>query len=162
MTNLDFFKACLSQEFKGTYDVIMALPSDKMDYKPHENSRSAHEIVEHIVAHASDFTTALTQDTCDELFHISFNGPEDAAQLLKKYWDKAIEILNSLSEDDWSIAKVDFKVHGQTYMVMPRMNLMWMFLFDTLHHRGQLSTYIRPMGGKNPAVYGYSFDTLNG
>jgi uncharacterized damage-inducible protein DinB len=38
--------------------------------------------------------------------------------------------------------------------------MLWFFLFDVIHHRGQLSTYIRPMGGKNPAIYGYSFDSL--
>jgi uncharacterized damage-inducible protein DinB len=38
--------------------------------------------------------------------------------------------------------------------------MMWFFFFDIIHHRGQLSSYIRPMGGKNPAVYGYSADTI--
>jgi uncharacterized damage-inducible protein DinB len=28
-----------------------------------------------------------------------------------------------------------------------------------VHHRGQLSTYLRPMGGKVPAIYGPSADT---
>jgi uncharacterized damage-inducible protein DinB len=31
-------------------------------------------------------------------------------------------------------------------------------LFDAIHHRGQLSAYIRPMGGKVPAIYGPSAD----
>ena len=36
--------------------------------------------------------------------------------------------------------------------------LMWIALFDAVHHRGQLSTYIRPMGGKVPSIYGPSGD----
>lgn len=36
--------------------------------------------------------------------------------------------------------------------------LLWLALFDAVHHRGQLSTYIRPMGGKVPSVYGPSAD----
>jgi uncharacterized damage-inducible protein DinB len=37
--------------------------------------------------------------------------------------------------------------------------IMWGFLFDKIHHRGQLSTYLRPMGGKVPAIYGPSADS---
>jgi uncharacterized damage-inducible protein DinB len=36
--------------------------------------------------------------------------------------------------------------------------LLWIALFDFVHHRGQLSTYIRPMGGKVPSIYGPSAD----
>jgi uncharacterized damage-inducible protein DinB len=36
--------------------------------------------------------------------------------------------------------------------------LLWIALFDMVHHRGQLSTYIRPMGGKVPSIYGPSAD----
>ncbi len=37
-------------------------------------------------------------------------------------------------------------------------DLLWLFLFDAVHHRGQLSVYIRPMGGKVPLIYGPSAD----
>ena len=36
--------------------------------------------------------------------------------------------------------------------------MFWGFLFDAVHHRGQLSTYLRPMGGKVPSIYGPSAD----
>ena len=36
--------------------------------------------------------------------------------------------------------------------------LLWIALFDAVHHRGQLSTYIRLMGGKVPSIYGPSGD----
>mgnify|MGYP002262846311 CR=1 FL=1 len=35
---------------------------------------------------------------------------------------------------------------------------LWGFLFDAIHHRGQLSTYLRPMGSKVPAIYTASAD----
>jgi len=35
---------------------------------------------------------------------------------------------------------------------------LWYIFFDAIHHRGQLSTYIRPMGGKVPHIYGPSGD----
>ena len=36
--------------------------------------------------------------------------------------------------------------------------LAWGVLFDLIHHRGQLSTYLRPMGSTVPAIYGPSAD----
>jgi uncharacterized damage-inducible protein DinB len=35
---------------------------------------------------------------------------------------------------------------------------LWFILFDAIHHRGQLSAYLRPMGGKVPSIYGPSAD----
>jgi uncharacterized damage-inducible protein DinB len=37
-------------------------------------------------------------------------------------------------------------------------NMVWGFFFDAIHHRGQLSVYLRPMGGKVPSIYGPSGD----
>jgi uncharacterized damage-inducible protein DinB len=36
--------------------------------------------------------------------------------------------------------------------------LLWIALFDSVHHRGQLSTYVRPMGATVPSIYGPSAD----
>ena len=36
--------------------------------------------------------------------------------------------------------------------------MLWGFLFDAIHHRGQLSSYLRPMGAKVPSIYGPSAD----
>ena len=60
----------------------------------------------------------------------------------------------------WEKEQVELFIHGKSFITIPRMNMMWFFFFDIIHHRGQLSSYVRPMGGKNPAVYGYSADTI--
>jgi len=161
MTNLEFFKSCLTNELQATYNMINSLPADQMEYKPAENNRTANEITEHIVAHTYDFQIILTETKCDELLIHPFEGPEDAANYLKKYWDMGIEKLNELSNDDWNNTFVELLVHGNSFATMSRCDLMWFYFFDIIHHRGQLSSYIRPMGGKNPIVYGYSFDSQN-
>jgi uncharacterized damage-inducible protein DinB len=38
--------------------------------------------------------------------------------------------------------------------------MFWGFLFDTVHHRGQLSTYYRQMGVRNPSIYGPTAETI--
>ena len=161
MTNLIFFKHCLNNELKATIDVINALPSQKMDYRPAKNSRTAYEIVEHIVAHAFDLEIILTQSKCDELLTHPFDTPTEASNKLEEYWSKATSLLNDLSEIDWNNSMVELLIEGKSFATMTRSSLMWFYFFDIIPHRGQLTTYIRPMGGKNPAVYGYSFDSLN-
>lgn len=162
MTNKEFFKLCLQNELEATANTITALNKEKMDYRPHPNSRSAYEIAEHIIAHALDFNVILTETTCDECLVMPFNDPADGARLLSEHWKKAISTVDSLSEESFNTVNVELLVSGKPLLTIPRSSMLWFFLFDVIHHRGQLSTYIRPMGGKNPAVYGYSFDSLQG
>lgn len=89
-----------------------------------------------------------------------FKDSKEGAQLLVGYWEKAIQIVDAMDEDSFNTVPVELLVSGKPLLTIPRSNMLWFFLFDIIHHRGQLSTYIRPMGGKNPAVYGYSFDTI--
>lgn len=44
-------------------------------------------------------------------------------------------------------------------MESPVGEFLWYLFFDAIHHRGQLAAYLRPMGGKVPAIYGPSADT---
>ncbi len=162
MNNLDFFKSCLKNELQATHDIIAALPTDQLSYRPHPRSRSAYEIAEHIIAHAFDFTVILSADSCDECLEMPFSSPADGAAKLKVYWEKTMEMLENYPENDWNNTPVELLVAGKPLLTIPRINMMWFFFFDVIHHRGQLSSYLRPMGGKNPAVYGYSADTLNG
>jgi uncharacterized damage-inducible protein DinB len=47
---------------------------------------------------------------------------------------------------------------GELLMEQSLGGFLWYLFFDAIHHRGQLSTYIRPMGGKVPSIYGPSGD----
>jgi uncharacterized damage-inducible protein DinB len=51
-----------------------------------------------------------------------------------------------------------FLMGGQVVWEAPLGEMLWGFLFDAIHHRGQLSTYLRPMGAKVPSIYGPSGD----
>ena len=63
----------------------------------------------------------------------------------------------SLDEKAWQ-RKVQFLVEGKVMQEPPLGQFLWYLFFDAIHHRGQLSTYIRPMGGKVPSIYGPSGD----
>ena len=71
--------------------------------------------------------------------------------------DAATRKLEAADTARWS-GNVPFTFQGQTVMNDPGAELAWGFLLDMIHHRGQLSTYLRPMGAKVPQIYGPSAD----
>ena len=66
--------------------------------------------------------------------------------------------LRNMADADWSHQA--WLVQGTKEFLLKDTvgGLLWIALFDVVHHRGQLSTYIRPMGGKVPSIYGPSAD----
>jgi uncharacterized damage-inducible protein DinB len=70
---------------------------------------------------------------------------------------EATRKLHALDADRWE-ARVPFVMGGQTFMNEPGYENAWGFLLDLVHHRGQLTTYLRAMGAKVPQIYGPSAD----
>lgn len=66
--------------------------------------------------------------------------------------------LRSLDDDGWNHQA--WLIEGDRDILLKNTvgGLLWIALFDFVHHRGQLSTYIRPMGGRVPSIYGPSAD----
>ena len=121
MNNLDFFKACFSNELKATYDVLCALPSDKLDYKPHPVNRSAYEIAEHIVAHICDMDVILHQSICDEKISHHFDSPSALADEMKGLWEKALADLEQMTNEQWEKETVELIFNGMSLFTVPRM-----------------------------------------
>jgi uncharacterized damage-inducible protein DinB len=160
MNNLDFFKACFSYEIAGTVAAFKSLPTDKLDYRPHVKNKSAREQIGHILGHSTLFHDMINTSVFSEKDEMDFEDNHAAAKIFE---ERAIAILAELenySLQKWDEEMVELQYDGKTVRNAHRYRLMWVFLFDIVHHRGQLSSYIRPMGGKNPAIYGSSADTV--
>ena len=68
-----------------------------------------------------------------------------------------VERVGTLDDAAWE-RPVHLYFGDQLALEQPLGEFMWGILFDTIHHRGQLSAYLRPMGGKVPSIYGPSAD----
>ena len=66
--------------------------------------------------------------------------------------------LRSLDDASWSRPGWLVQTDQEIILKDTIGGVLWIALFDAVHHRGQLSTYIRPMGGKVPSIYGPSAD----
>lgn len=97
---------------------------------------------------ALDFTSSAPKPpaTLDEIVSATEKG--NAALVAK------IKAMPDASFDE----KVVFPVAPKTMQPVRKMDLSWMMLMDSIHHRGQLSVYIRLAGGKVPSIYGPTAD----
>ncbi|MCH7760667.1 DinB family protein [candidate division TA06 bacterium] len=158
MTNKEFFMKCLEQEHPIFLRVFQALPEDKLDYRPHPRSMSAREIGGRI----------LSDEFCNlgVIQKGEFNVDEteknaSLQEMITEFTQTHGELEKHLKEVDdqtWKEKKAKFSVQGQLVYEQPLGEFLWGVLFDQVHHRGQLSSYIRPMGGKVPSIYGPSGD----
>ena len=163
LTNREFFIERWKQEHPAFIRVLKALPADRLDYRPHPRSRSAAELVALLVAsqlHCIELCKSHKSLYSGLRWHVppvSGTLAEMAATYERDY-GALMDQLQSLDDRAWYHKA--WLIQG-TEEIMLRATvggLLWIALFDIVHHRGQLSTYIRPMGGTVPSIYGPSGD----
>lgn len=145
----------LKNEHPLTRKVIEAIPLDKGDYRPDQISRTAFEMAWHITSAENRFLDGVASGE----FNYNATRPEwigNSADVSKWYsdnFDANVKRLEKLS-DEQLIKVIDFRGIRQ----WPAILYLQSGLHHTIHHRGQLSQYLRPMGAKVPSIYGMSYD----
>lgn len=137
--------------------VLEALPQDRLDWRPHERSKSAGELAFSMGMEARSLLPLARTGIVD---FSAVPTPVDIASSAEAFQESFTELeklVADMSDADWESEAV-MKM-GESEWKQPRGAMLWSFLVDLIHHRGQLSTYIRPMGGKVPSIYGPSADT---
>lgn len=162
MTNRIFFSQRFAAEHAAFVHVIQALASDKLEWRPHARSRSAAELVGHLIGHEQDLLELAETGAIHHRPQVPFNGVAHALELYSQAHEALDSTLKSMDDATWDGTLGRFLVGEQVVYEMPYRDLMWMMFFDSIHHRGQLSAYIRPMGGKVPSIYGPSADDQGG
>ena len=145
----------LKNEHGLTKSVIGAIPLDKGDYRPDEISRSASNLAWHIVATEMRFMAAVSAGQFEFSPNPQPDSIKNSADLISWYaenFEKAFEKLTKLSSEQL-LKIVDF--HGM--FQLPAVMYLNFVLNHSIHHRGQLSMYLRPMGAEVPMIYGESY-----
>lgn len=138
-------------ESQTTRKVLARIPEGS-DYRPDPKSRTAQEIAWQIVCEERMIVEALESGKAE------WNPPsmpETMKQVLAAYEQQAEGMeqrWQQLPPDNWN-GQLEF-FGGER----PASPMAWSFLFDLVHHRGQITTYLRPMGSTVPQVYGPSAD----
>ena len=147
----------LQNEHRTTKCVIEAIPSDKGDYRPDSNAKSAMELAWHIAAASQRFLAGVAAGGFDFTPTPRPESLRTAADIAEWYAEKFAKnhaAISALSGE--KLSKVlDFRGVVQ----LPAVAYLQFNMNHEIHHRGQLSTYLRPMGSKVPAIYGESYDS---
>ncbi len=160
MSNQAFFGQTVAGEFERFHNVVAALPADKLDFRHDPKSRTARDLVGHLIGHFQDLAELLDEGVIHHRNQVTFADLPDAVAMLDAACKALAPKLRNVSDEAWA-KPGDFFVGDQSIMKAPAQALGWMLLFDAIHHRGQLSTCIRPMGGKVPSIYGPSADSAH-
>jgi uncharacterized damage-inducible protein DinB len=158
MTEREFFIEKIGEEIPPFERVFRALPEDKIHHTHHPKSKTAQDLMHQMVDEAESFHTFFTTG------RVTWGAPADKFTTIEdmtKRFSEAMQVAkadaSNMTEEEWGSDAVA-SVGGHDVWTTTRGKMAWGLLFDLVHHRGQLSTYIRPMGGKVPSIYGPSGD----
>jgi uncharacterized damage-inducible protein DinB len=157
-TVADFLIADFENEMQTTLRVIEAVPNSHHDYRPESKSKTALGLVRHITLEDEWLLNSIANGEFtpppDDSDSCGIMTPADALSRYKEKVPAALNRVRAMSGE--KLANV-IDLFGM--IKAPGVNFLAMAIKHSVHHRGQLSTYLRPMGGKVPGIYGPSADT---
>jgi uncharacterized damage-inducible protein DinB len=152
----DFLLKTMEVENKTTRRVISCIPDGMGDYAPDNASMKALPLAWHIASSEVFFLDGTATGTFDLSAFAMPAGLATAAEVLAWMEAKrpqASERVQGMTGEQL-LAVIDFR----GAMQWPAIRFLQLALSHLIHHRGQLSAYLRPMGSKVPSIYGPSGD----
>jgi uncharacterized damage-inducible protein DinB len=147
------------REHACTLKVLRAFPPDQADFKPHDRSNSARRLAATFVAEQRLMLRALKGEPV--LSGSVYDGmPQEWNELLDSFEQTGQEVIELLrNPENASLAgTATFFVAPKQTGEFPLEGFVEFMLHDQIHHRGQMSVYVRMAGGKVPSIYGPSAD----
>jgi uncharacterized damage-inducible protein DinB len=151
MDELALFTRFWTDEARTTIKVLARIPENS-DYRPDPKSRTAREIAWQIVCEERMIIDALERASAEWSPPPMPATMQEIVEAYERQSQAIVARLQSLPADRWN-GTLEF--FGRQRPASP---LAWSFLFDIVHHRGQITTYLRPMGSTVPQIYGPSGD----
>ena len=156
------FLAELENEAKVTRSVLERIPADKFDWKPHEKSMTFGRLASHVAEMFGWTKETLKSDVLDfaTMDYTPFE-PKSTDELLA-FFDQHIATSKAVlaeTSDETFLTTWTMRNGEQEYFTMPKVAVMRSFVMNhIIHHRGQLSVYLRLNDIPVPAIYGPSAD----
>ena len=151
-TMLDGF----NNEVETTKRILSCIPDNKRDYRPDPHARTAWELAWHLANTDIQFLDGIADLEFKMETPAEADKPKTSAELVDWYdrnYKRAAERVRALSAEQLLTPIEFFGVFN-----LPAAFYLGFFNNHSIHHRGQLATYLRPMGSKCPSIYGGSYD----
>ncbi len=155
------FSEELKQQAVNTKRLLERIPNDKLTWKPHEKSTPIGRLGMHIAEQPNTIVRTLETTGIDfaaaPFKPVYPNSTAEILETLDKSIAKAVDALDKVSDKDleviWTAKRGD-----QVIYQMPRLALVRRTLEHTIHHRGQLTVYLRLLDVPVPGTFGPSAD----
>jgi len=147
------------QEMATTRKVIERVPTDKGQFKPHPKSFSLGHLTQLVAGMPGLITNAVTETSLDlgRYPGYSYEKTEDLVKTFDKHVKEARKAIASAKDADfmipWSLRRGD-----QTFFTAPRAVIVRQTINHLVHHRGQLTVYLRLIDVPVPSIYGPTAD----
>jgi uncharacterized damage-inducible protein DinB len=144
----------LTREAESTKKVIAAIPDTKSDWRPDANARTAKELAWHIANSDVQFLDGITG------LKFNMESPEHKPQTIAEIvaWYDANMKRGLARLAAMPAEQLLTSINFAGVFNFPAVVYLSFLNNHSIHHRGQLVTYLRPMGSKVPSIYGGSFD----
>ncbi len=151
----DLLLGTLKNESRTTKKILEAVPAGKADYRPDPSSRTAIDLVRHIAGAEMRFleTTINAEFPTAAGLPETVKTPAEVAAWYSENLARNFEKLTQL-KGEHLVKITDFR----GIFKLPAVAFVQVGMNHSIHHRGQLSSYLRCMGAKVPSIYGESFD----
>lgn len=165
---MDFQKELIAEfdrETESTRKLLNAIPEGAdFGWKPHDKSMTLGKLAGHVAETCGNWAVhALTVDKLEWAPELNPAAPETKAQLLERFEKNvtaAKEALNGMTPAKWD-GNWKFVAQGQTWIDDTKYNVWRTWVINhMIHHRGQLSVYLRLKDTKIPGMYGPSADEM--
>jgi uncharacterized damage-inducible protein DinB len=161
MSTREFCLARRKTEIPTFVKVLKAVPQAKRDYRPEPKSRTAAELAALLATEEAALASLLQTGTTHWKEEPPAKNMADIVASFERSAKAATEQMERMDEAAWT-KQGRFLMEGAPPWEDTIENFVWGMFFDAIHHRGQLTTYLRPMGGKVPSIYGPSADDPGG
>ena len=161
--NLPLIKE-LKFESGNTKKILERVPSDKLQWQPHEKSMTIGRLASHVAEIPQWITRTLTSTELDfatmNFGRATYESPEAILKVFEEKLGEAIQLLEN-ADDESLNADYTLKRAGAILATKPRIIIMRNYSYNhVIHHRGQLSVYLRVLDIPVPGMYGPSADEL--
>jgi uncharacterized damage-inducible protein DinB len=152
----EYYAQCFKSERPIFVKVMKAVPADQADYKPHPRSTSSGDLLWLLAVELHDACALIDHGEVNYVVRPS-PGVSESVAAYEKHAAELESRLPSIDDAKWD-SKARLMMDGKVVWEATLGDMLFGFLLDAIHHRGQLSSYLRPMGAKVPSIYGPSAD----
>jgi uncharacterized damage-inducible protein DinB len=150
------FLPSVQREYLTTRRVLRALPIEKNAFQPHPVARTTIELAWHLASSDVWFLDGFINSKFemeDDSMPGDLTDTADIVALYEEQFEERFPRVAALSPEFWATPLEFFGIFNH-----PAVLYLQFMLNHSIHHRGQLTVYLREMGGKVPNIYGGSYD----